>query len=125
MYTFLEDIRIRICDELSFLVNIKDNSFAVIKTETLLFLQNEMKKGLSPEKLNKMDQDFIVFIQKLENNGILGVVENAACSCAWRSWACDAPPRSGLRPKCKSLAPLFKGSGAEAFNQRGGVFLTL
>ena len=76
MYTFLEDIRIRICDELSFLVNIKDNSFAVIKTETLLFLQNEMKKGLSPEKLNKMDQDFIVFIQKLENNGILGVLEN-------------------------------------------------
>ena len=42
MYTFLEDIRIRICDELSFLVNIKDNSFAVIKTETLLLNINMM-----------------------------------------------------------------------------------
>lgn len=73
MYNFSDNIRIRTCDELSFLVDITNNTFFVLKTKTLRFLEAKLKEGLTIEKLNVFDSSFINFIKELEKESILEV----------------------------------------------------
>lgn len=73
MYNFSDNIRIRTCDELSFLVNIKNNNFFVLKTNTLKFLQLKLNEGLTLDKLNNFDFSFVIFIKELEKQNILEV----------------------------------------------------
>ncbi len=73
MYYFLENIRIRTCDELSFFVDISNNNLIMIKTKTLKYLELKMRDGLSIEGANALGTDFIQFINELKNQNILGV----------------------------------------------------
>lgn len=73
MYDFCDNIRTRTCDELSFLVDITNNTFFVLKTKTLKFLELKLKEGLTPKKLNLFDSSFIDFIKELEKQNILEV----------------------------------------------------
>jgi predicted nucleic-acid-binding Zn-ribbon protein len=73
MYKFSNNIRIRTFDELSFLVDITNNTFFVLKTKTLKFLELKLKEGLTTEKLNIFDHSFITFIKELEKQNILEV----------------------------------------------------
>lgn len=76
MYTFSDNVRIRECGDLSFFINIKDNTIISIKTKTLHFLKIKIKEGLSQEKLYEINSDVLIFIKNLEKQGILGVIEN-------------------------------------------------
>ena len=71
MYNFSKNIRIRVCDELSFLVNISNNNLFVVKTKTLEFLKLELEKGLTVENQSKFNPSFIAFIRELEDEKIL------------------------------------------------------
>lgn len=73
MYKFFDNIRIRTCDQLSFLVNINDNTFFVIKTRTLKFLELKLKEGLTIDKLSNLESNFVEFIKQLEKQNILEV----------------------------------------------------
>lgn len=73
MYKFFNNIRIRTCDELSFLVNISNNTFFIIKTKTLKFLELKLKEGLTIDKLSILEPNFIKFIKELEKQNILEV----------------------------------------------------
>lgn len=76
MYYIKKNIRIRSCNELSFLINIKDNSIFVIKTETLTFLYDILKNGLTENNLKQYESSFIEFIKKMQQANILGVKRN-------------------------------------------------
>ncbi|AIY83667.1 hypothetical protein U729_1547 [Clostridium baratii str. Sullivan] len=76
MYNFSDNIRIRTCDELSFLVNISNNTFFVLKTKTLKFLELKLNEGLTTNNLNIFDSNFISFIKELEKQNILEVNAN-------------------------------------------------
>lgn len=76
MYKFHDNIRIRSCDELSFLINISNNSIFVIKTNTLKFLQLKLNDGLTIHKLSSLESNFIDFINELEKQHILEVTAN-------------------------------------------------
>lgn len=73
MYKFCDNIRIRTCDELSFLVNISNNTFFVLKTKTLKFLELKLKEGLTIDNLSSFESNFIEFVKELEKQKILGV----------------------------------------------------
>lgn len=73
MYKFSKNIRIRQCDELSFLINITNNYIYTINTETLKFLEKKIGEGLSIEKIND-NIDFLKFIRTLEMHKILEFV---------------------------------------------------
>lgn len=73
MYNFADNIRIRTCDELSFLVDITNNNLLVLKTNTLRFLEMKLNQGLSKEDLNFYDTTFNNFIKELEKQNILEV----------------------------------------------------
>lgn len=73
MYTFLDNIRVRTCDELSFLINISNNNFFVIKTNVLEYLQAKLEEGLSTDQLTENDPNFVEFVKELERQNILGV----------------------------------------------------
>lgn len=76
MYKFCDNVIVRNCDELSFLVNISDNSLFVIKTNTLKFLQIKLEEGLIIDKRSNLESDFIKFIKELEKKNILEVAIN-------------------------------------------------
>lgn len=76
MYKFSDKIRIRTCDELSFLVDITNNTFFILKTKTLKFLELKLKEGLTTENLNIFDNSFINFIKELSKQNILEVSED-------------------------------------------------
>ena len=73
MYKFCDNIRIRSCDELSFLVNISNNTFFLVKTNTLKYLELKLKEGLTIDKFNTFESNFIEFIKELEQQNILEV----------------------------------------------------
>lgn len=74
MYKFKDNIRIRTCDELSFFIDIKNNKISMIKTNSLNFLKLQLKNGLSPESLKKMDYEFVSFVNELENQKIMEII---------------------------------------------------
>lgn len=76
MYKFSDNIRIRICEELSFLVDIVNNNFFVLKTKTLKFLQQKLNEGLTSENVKNFDSSFLIFIKDLEKQNILEVSIN-------------------------------------------------
>lgn len=76
MYKFFDNIRIRTCDQLSFLVNISNNTFFVIKTRALKFLQLKLTKGLTRDKLSNLQSNFVEFVKELEKQNILEVITN-------------------------------------------------
>lgn len=76
MYNFSNNIRIRTCYELSFLVDITNNTLFVLKSKTLKFLQVKLSEGLTIEKLNLFDSSFITFIKELEKQNILEMIDN-------------------------------------------------
>lgn len=76
MYNFSNNIRIRTCDELSFLVDITNNTLFVLKSKTLKFLQVKLSEGLTIEKLNLFDSSFITFIKELKKQNILEMIDN-------------------------------------------------
>lgn len=69
---FCDDIRIRQCNELSFFVNIKDNSVFVMSSNTLHYLLSFIKKNTSERK--EYDLKCIDLIKKMEQKGILEVM---------------------------------------------------
>ena len=71
MYKFFDNIRVKTCDDLSFLVNISDNTFFVIKTNTLKFLELKIQEGLTIDKFSTFESDFVGFIRELEKQKIL------------------------------------------------------
>lgn len=73
MYKFFDNIRIKTCGELSFLVNISNNTLFVIKTKTLIFLELKLKEGLTMDKLSIFESNFVEFIKELEKQNILEV----------------------------------------------------
>jgi hypothetical protein len=79
VYRFRKHIRIRSCDELSFFVNISNNSLYMIKTDTLNFLQTKLEEGLSADTLDsneKRNKNFVEFIDKLIKQDVLEVTSN-------------------------------------------------
>lgn len=76
MYKFFDNIRIRTCDQLSFLVNISNNTFFVIKTRALKFLQLKLTEGLTRDKLSNLQSNFVGFVKELEKQNILEVITN-------------------------------------------------
>jgi len=76
MYKFFDNIRIRTCDQLSFLVNISNNTFFVIKTRALKFLQLKLTEGLTRDKLSNLQSNFVEFVKELEKQNILEVITN-------------------------------------------------
>lgn len=73
MYDFYDFIKIRSCDNLSFLINIRNNTIFTLKTETLDFLKIVLSEGLDEKRLNSLSPDFINFVRTLEENKILKV----------------------------------------------------
>lgn len=73
MYDFYDYIRIRSVDNLSFLINIRNNTIFTLKTETLDFLKIELSEGLDEKRLHSLSPDFINFVKTLEENKILKV----------------------------------------------------
>lgn len=73
MYNFYDFIKIRSCDNLSFLINIRNNTIFTLKTETLDFLKIVLSEGLDEKRLNSLSPDFINFVKTLEENKILKV----------------------------------------------------
>lgn len=73
MYDFYDFIKIRSCDNLSFLINIRNNTIFTLKTETLDFLKIVLSEGLDEKRLNSLSPDFINFVKTLEENKILKV----------------------------------------------------
>ena len=73
VYDFYDFIKIRSCDNLSFLINIRNNTIFTLKTETLDFLKIVLSEGLDEKRLNSLSPDFINFVRTLEENKILKV----------------------------------------------------
>lgn len=71
MYRLSSDIRIKTCDELSFFVNIKNNTLSVVKTNALNYLQEKLKSGLTRDMVNESDKPFKDFVNYLHNKMIL------------------------------------------------------
>lgn len=73
MYRYCENIRIRNCDEMSFYVNISDNSFFALKTNAMEYLDAKLNEGLTKEKLADSDLRFKEFVETLVSQRILEV----------------------------------------------------
>jgi len=73
MYKLCNNIRIKTCDEISFFINIDNNSIFNIKTDTLNYLLRELNMGLLETDLKQHNSFFVDFIVKLKDLNILMV----------------------------------------------------
>ena len=71
MYTFAKNIRTRTCEELSFFINIKNNSILTLKTSAYMYLKEALCIGLDDETLKTYNSEFINFVLYLKDNGVL------------------------------------------------------
>lgn len=75
-YIFSKHIRIKTCNEVSFLVNIKNNSVFQVNTSALKYLQRHLSEGLIEEELSMEKSAFKDFVVALKQNGILEVAKD-------------------------------------------------
>ena len=75
MYRFSKDIRIRICGEITFFVNIKNNSIFKVNTNALQYLKDFLNEGSSIDSKNSRQHEFQNFVDYLQNIGVLETVE--------------------------------------------------
>lgn len=68
-YKISEDIRIRICEDKCFLINIKNNSIFMVEKKTFEYLQEQINKSTDLKKIK--DAKFISFLDKLQEKGII------------------------------------------------------
>ena len=71
MFRLCENIRIRHCDELSFFINIHNNTLFSIKRPTMDFLLKRIEQGISEEDLMVDDPEFLNFVNSLVEKNIL------------------------------------------------------
>ncbi|MBQ8211088.1 MAG: hypothetical protein IJZ27_00980 [Treponema sp.] len=71
MYRICDNVKIRNCGELSFFVNIENNSLFAIQSKTVHFLLQKLKQGINIEKLKNEDPEFANFLDCLVQKNIL------------------------------------------------------
>lgn len=73
MYKICENIRVRNCGQLSFLIDITNNNIFSLKTNTLEYLKCRLEEGSIEENNSEENQQFLNFLIELRKNNILEV----------------------------------------------------
>lgn len=76
MYTISKNIRIRNCDDITFLININNNRILKINTNTYRYLKDQLSSGIDDSVIKTYDKAFAYFISVLKEKDILEEIED-------------------------------------------------